>query len=579
MQVQEMPRETTMDRTDTPARTILFLSANPNGTDHLKLEKEAKEIQAGLAQATYRDNFRFEQIWAATPEDMLLGILKIKPQIVHFSGHGNGEEGLVMENEEGQPRLLSAEKLSDIFVNFTDFVKCVVLNACFSEVQANAIAQHIPYTIGMNRAISDQAAIKFAEGFYKALGEGEDFNGAFRLGCTLLTVSDTPEQSTPVLLDGLGFSRVTQPSGGSPQPLANSRKATVVSPVTSPGADPPRANLPIECSPGEGAEDLNSPLYVKPALADRACDVISQPGALLRIKSPLGMGKSSLAIRVLACAKSQGHRTLNLDLRQTDSSTFADLTRFSQWFCASVGKFLGVPIKVGECWDDIFGPNDNCTDYFQSHVLSGSPLTLMLDNFDRIFDYPDIEVDFCGLLRGWHEKAKSDSQWGRLRLIIVYSQESFVPKDINQSPFNVGVPIELGPWTPEQVTELASRYGLSLSPEQQGWLMALTGGHPELVRLTLCPLALGDMTLEQIRATAATEAGIYQDHLRRCLNYLEAHPPLRAEMYKVVTSDRPVCLKSQDAYRLYAMGLIRRDKNDVIPLCQVYRDYFRERLA
>jgi hypothetical protein len=577
--MQEMLRETTMDRTEPAPRTILFLSANPNGTDHLQLEKEAKGIQAGLAQATYRDNFRFEQIWAATPEDMLLGILKIKPQIVHFSGHGNGEEGLVMENEEGQPCLLSAQKLSSIFVNFTDFVKCVVLNACFSEVQANAIAQQIPYTIGMNRAISDQAAIKFAEGFYKALGEGEDFNGAFRLGCTLLTVSDTPEQSTPVLLDGLGCLDDHSRLHPSPQPLASSRKATVVSPVTSPQPDPPQENPFRDYFYNEGTEDLKSPFYVKPALADRACDMISQPGALLRIKSPLGMGKSSLAIRVLACAKSQGHRTLNLDLQQTDSSTFADLTRFSQWFCASVGKSLGVATKVGEFWDDIFGPNDNCTGYFQSHVLSGSPLTLMLDNFDRIFDYPDIEVDFCGLLRGWHEKAKSDPQWGRLRLIIVYSQESFVPKDINQSPFNVGVPIELGPWTLEQVVDLAGRYGLSLSPEQQDWVMALTGGHPELVRLTLCPLALGDMTLEQIRATAATEAGIYQNHLFRCLNYLEAHPSLKTEMYKVVTSDGPVCLKSQDAYRLYAMGLIRRQKNDVIPLCEVYRDYFRERLA
>jgi hypothetical protein len=70
--MQEMLRETTMDRTEPAPRTILFLSANPNGTDHLQLEKEAKGIQAGLAQATYRDNFRFEQIWAATPEDMLM---------------------------------------------------------------------------------------------------------------------------------------------------------------------------------------------------------------------------------------------------------------------------------------------------------------------------------------------------------------------------------------------------------------------------------------------------------------------------------------------------------------------------
>lgn len=578
--MQEMLRETTMDRTEPAPRTILFLSANPNGTDHLQLEKEAKGIQAGLAQATYRDNFRFEQIWAATPEDMLMGILKIKPQVVHFSGHGSEEDGLVMENEDGQPCLLRADKLSEIFSNFTEFVQCVILNACFSEVQAEAIAQYVPYTIAMHQAISDRAAIKFSEGFYTALAEGDDFNQAFRLACTLIEVLDIPQELTPVLIPRLPMADLKDlwPNPpASPEVIPNSRKAILVNP--EPPCAPSRKLSASDMAPDEGAVSLNSPLYLKPTQLDRACDVIRQPGALLRIKSPLGMGKSSLALRVLASAKLEGHRAVTVDLKLTSRQQFQDLNRFSQWFCTAVGRTLGIPTKMTEFWDDIFGPNDNCTDYFQSHVLTGSPLTLMLDNFDRIFDYPDIEVDFCGLLRGWHEKAKSDPQWGRLRLIIVYSQESFVPKDINQSPFNVGVPIELGPWTLEQVVDLAGRYGLSLSPEQQDWVMALTGGHPELVRLTLCPLALGDMTLEQIRATAATEAGIYCDHLVERLNYLEAYPELKAAMQQVVALDAPARLKSQDAYRLCAIGLTRRQDSKVLPLCNVYRDYFRERLA
>jgi hypothetical protein len=398
-------------------RLILFVAANPSGTDHLRLDREAKEIQTGLLQSTYRDNFRFEQIWAATPQDMMEGILRLKPQIVHFSGHGNGEEGLVMENEAGQPRLLNAQKLSDIFVNFTDFVKCVVLNACFSEVQAEAIAQHIPYTIGMNRAISDQAAIKFAEGFYTALGEGRDFKQALGYARTFIEFEDLPEESIPVLIPY--------------------RKCIVVPNPSKEGEEnPDHQPVVIRVVPAwfllnEGTVELGSPLYVQSAVEEQASEVIAQPGTLLRIKSPQGMGKSSLAIRVLERAKAKGHRILNLDLQETNRSTFADLNRFSQWFCASVGQPLGGPTEVGEFWDDMFGPNGNCTKYFQRHVLTGSPLTLMLDNFDRIFDYPDIEVDFCSLLRSWHEKAKSNTQWGQLRLIIVYSQESYVPKDIN----------------------------------------------------------------------------------------------------------------------------------------------------
>ena len=566
-------------------RTILFLAANPTGTDRLRLEQEAKDIQAELASSDYRDSFKFEPIWAATPEDMLTKILKLKPQIVHFSGHGGGEDGLVMEDEAGQPSLLKAQKLADIFSNFTDCVECVecvVLNACFSEVQANAIAQHIPYTIGMNRAIGDRAAIKFAAGFYMALGAGKDFGAAFRYARTFLEVLNIPEELTPVLIPRSrlpGQGSQLQGDHNPATPPDGSRVFIVIPTTDSPQTAPTTLMCPGELMPGEGAEELNSPSYVRPVLEGRACEVIGQPGALLRIKSPLGMGKSSLAIRVLAYAQSQGHRTVTLDLKQTNSQFFKDLDRFSQWFCASVGKKLGVCVKVADLWDDIFGPNDNCTDYFQNYVLTGSPLTLALDNFDRIFEYPDIEVDFCGLLRGWHEKAKSDPQWSQLRLIIVYSQESYEPKDINQSPFNVGVPIELGPWTIEQIVDLAGRYGLTLSSDEQDCLMALTGGHPQMVRLTLSPLTMGDMTLDQIRATAATEAGIYRDHLLERLNYLEAHPKLKAAMQQVVAYDAPVRLKSQEAYRLHSMGLIRRQNNDVLPLCDVYRAYFREHLA
>ena len=101
-------------------RTILFLAANPSDTARLEVEEEEKAIKAGLAQSTYRDNFRFERVGAVTLDEMLDEILNLKPQIVHFSGHGSGEDGLVMEDESGQPCLVKAEKLSSIFREFTD---------------------------------------------------------------------------------------------------------------------------------------------------------------------------------------------------------------------------------------------------------------------------------------------------------------------------------------------------------------------------------------------------------------------------------------------------------------------------
>ncbi len=301
---------------------------------------------------------------------------------------------------------------------------------------------------------------------------------------------------------------------------------------------------------------------------------------MIRIKSPQNMGKSSLAIRILNHATTQTYRTVTLDLQQTNAKFFKDLDKFMQWFCASVGKPLGVKVKVEEYWDDIFGANDNCTEYFEQYLLTEteSPLVLALENFDRVFEYPDIEGDFCGLLRGWHERAKSNRLWGKLRLMIIYSQESYVPKDINQSPFNVGLAIELGEFTTAQVQNLAHLHNLGWTAQEVKQLMDLIGGHPFLVRQALYCIANKEITLSQLLQTAATEAGIYQGHLLRHLQYLENHPELRAAMKQVVMKEQPVRLTSQETFKLDSMGVVKRQNNEVVPLCRLYRDYFKSRL-
>ena len=95
--------------------------------------------------------------------------------------------------------MISGESLSRLFELCSDTVKCVVLNACYSEAQANAISQHIDYVVGMKKAIGDKAAIKFAVGFYDALGAGRDFEKAFKFGCIAIDLKGIPEYLTPVL--------------------------------------------------------------------------------------------------------------------------------------------------------------------------------------------------------------------------------------------------------------------------------------------------------------------------------------------------------------------------------------------
>ncbi|BDA71794.1 hypothetical protein CAL7716_059600 [Calothrix sp. PCC 7716] len=179
-------------------KTILILAANPASTSRLRLDEEVREIENGLQAAKHRDQFKLVQKWAVRTRDFYRAILEHQPTIVHFSGHGTGVDGIVLEDETGQPTLVGEEALSRLFKLFAvKGVECVVLNACYSEVQAQAISQYIKYVVGMNRAIGDKAAVAFAVAFYDALAAGEEVQFAYELGCSQLV--GLGEDKTPVL--------------------------------------------------------------------------------------------------------------------------------------------------------------------------------------------------------------------------------------------------------------------------------------------------------------------------------------------------------------------------------------------
>ena len=149
-------------------------------------EQELRDIGEGLKRAQHRDQFQLEQRMAVRPRDIQRAMLDLNPQMIHFSGHGAGDEGLAFEDESGNTKFVNGEAITDLFSLFADQLSCVVLNGCYTEVQAKEIAQHIPYVIGMNKAIGDKAAIAFAIGFYDALGAGRDVEFAFKLGCAAI---------------------------------------------------------------------------------------------------------------------------------------------------------------------------------------------------------------------------------------------------------------------------------------------------------------------------------------------------------------------------------------------------------
>ncbi|MGK7896429.1 MAG: CHAT domain-containing protein, partial [Xenococcus sp. (in: cyanobacteria)] len=161
---------------------ILVLASNPQGTEQLRLNPEIREIEDALERGKNREQFVLRWRSAVRVKDLQHWIRNSEARIVHFCGHGMGSQGLVLETSSGRQQLLDTQAIADLFKLFKNQVECVVLNACYSEVQAAEINKHINYVIGTKKEIRDDAAIFFSTGFYEALGDGETIERAYEFG-------------------------------------------------------------------------------------------------------------------------------------------------------------------------------------------------------------------------------------------------------------------------------------------------------------------------------------------------------------------------------------------------------------
>ncbi|MEH2162799.1 MAG: AAA-like domain-containing protein [Nostoc sp.] len=337
-----------------------------------------------------------------------------------------------------------------------------------------------------------------------------------------------------------------------------------------------------------GPVPLASPLYInRPPLEELVCNEILYPGCLIRIKAPRKTGKSSLLNRMIASAREQGYQIVYLDFQEADEDIFASLDKFLRWFCVNVSRQLNLLPCLDDFWDIEMGSKVSCKIYFEAYLLQyidHNPLVLALNEVHRVFEHPNIAQDFLPMLRFWHEQAKQDEIWQKLRMVVVHTTEIYIPLKLNQSPFNVGITITLPPFTLNQVQNLALRYGLNWAAGSEGAkrlapLQAMVGGHPYLVNLALYHLCQQETTLEVLLETASTPVGIYSQHLRELLSLLQKEPELMSAMQQVIATDEKVELDAIAAYKLESMGLVKLNGNQAQVMCELYRLYFSQQLG
>ena len=311
---------------------------------------------------------------------------------------------------------------------------------------------------------------------------------------------------------------------------------------------------------------------------------IINPAALIRIKSPSRMGKTSLVSRILAQGRSHNFLTVMLNLQLAEASILSDLDRFLRWLLTNITFQLGIESQLDEYWDRDLGSKASCSAYLQEYILKqlSQPLVLALDEVNHLFEHPEIAQEFITLLRFWHEEGNNISIWQNLRLIVAHSTDVYLRLDINYSPFNVGLSITLSELNFDQLKRLASRYQLQQEVENLDrnlrLLMEMIGGNPYLARLALHAVSTQEITFQNLLDQAITVSGIYRSHLQRLFAMLQQHPEL-ARCYKnVVSADSPVQLDILSTYKLENIGLVKLVEDRVIPSCQLYRLYFQNRL-
>jgi transcriptional regulator with XRE-family HTH domain len=377
-------------------------------------------------------------------------------------------------------------------------------------------------------------------------------------------------------------------SAPEPNPELNLESSLEPIPKLNPEPNPeplpkPLAHLALEYP--EGLLKPGSSFYVdRPPNEDRCYETLQQPGCLIRIKAPRQMGKTSLLAKLLQQAEHQGDRAIYLSLQLVEAEDLATTKTFINWFCIQVTEELQLSEQLIQKFTTLtsyLNSKSACEKYFEGYLLPAleQPLTLVLDEVDRVFETPEIYKNFFSLLRVMHEKSKISTTWERLRLIMAHSTEVYVQIDPNQSPFNVGLPILLPEFTATQVQDLAQRHHLTWGTSEVEQLMQMVGGHPFLIRRAMYDIARQETTLLQVLQTAATETGIYGEHLRRQADLLAQQLDLAAAMREIATAQNPVPLKPISRAKLQSLGLVKVQEETAMPSCELYRQYFRDRAS
>lgn len=567
------------------SKPIIFLAFANDRQDNARylrnLPKELDEIRKALDRAVMQG--LCEVIFEAnTTADEILDIFqdsryKDRIAIFHFGGHADGYQ-LLLESAQGGAAVAHGEGLVS-FLARRNSLQLVFLNGCATEQQAKELVDlGIPAVISTSSSINDEIATNLAVRFYSAIANANDLQTAWE--------------------DSLDSIKITQGSGNV-RGLYR-KDATDVYDVfpwnlgISPDYDYiktwnlgkgilqkiKKIDLNSVIEEPKGAVPPSSPFYIEREIDERCKAQIVQPHALIRIKAPRQYGKTSILQRISKYAEDKSHKIIDINFQEFAESELNNLETLLPFICGFASDSLDIPEKI----DEYFAPKFRtikmkCSLYFERYLLKECKdnIILALDEADRLFAYPQVSNEFFGLLRAWHEDSKIKPEWARLKMIITYSTEAqYAITNMNQSPFNVGMQVNLLDFSDSEIAELAKRHGLHLSSNDIQLLMQEIGGHPYLIRKALYEIVNQGLSISEFIKNAAQDGSYFNDHLNTHLQYLQKNPDKFDALKKILlqqqTQDHLAC----EALR--AIGLVKGTAPNYQVSFKLYDEYFKRKI-
>lgn len=326
-----------------------------------------------------------------------------------------------------------------------------------------------------------------------------------------------------------------------------------------------------------GAVRPQSPFYIERVADSQLRHQLAGQGTTTTIQAGRQTGKTSLLMHAINAFQGEPCKVIYLDFHLIDEESGKDLTSFLRFLSDSIAEQLDLEWEaVDRTWQTARNPAQTFNRFLQQEVLRrfDAPILLAIDEADLLLG-AEYKKHFFALLRAWDSRRAFDADWRKLNLVMVISTHPYLLiDDVNLSPFNVGLNIQLKDFHPDQVADLNQRHGSPLRGDQIPGLMALVGGHPYLVRQAYYTLVSESLSLADLSRVAGSPEGPFGKHLLFYQYSLKKNPVLFTALQQLLREQK---LPEESLLeRLAAVGLIRQEQGKWGPRCGLYGEFFKQ---